>query len=147
MKRNALTSFALFVVLILMGACGNTAWDELPGDVVDFVGRYFNGEVQSYTENKDGSVVKLRNSATISFDSSNGWVDVNGNGVPLPQQFLFDCLPSPLYNYIESVEQTLDVMRVCRVTGGYEVWFADSAIKYDDMTETISYFSENGSDV
>ena len=42
---------------------------------------------------------------------------------------------------MESVEQTLDVMKVQRTTVGYKVWFADSAINYDNVTETISYFS------
>ena len=111
MKRNTLTSLALLVIVALMGACGNNAWDELPSDVANFVNMYFNGEVQSYTETDTGSVVKLRNSATLTFDS-----------------------------YIESVEQTLDVMKVQRTTEGYRVWFADSAINYDNVTETISYF-------
>ncbi len=141
MKRNTLTSLALLVIVALMGACGNNAWDELPSDVANFVNMYFNGEVQSYTENDSGSVVKLRNSATLTFDSNGQWTCVDGNGVPLPQQFLFDRLPSPLYRYIESVEQTLDVMKVQRTTVGYKVWFADSAINYDNVTETISYFS------
>ncbi len=141
MKRNTLTSLALLVIVFLMGACGSTAWDELPGDVANFVTQYFDGEVQSYTETDKGSVVKLKNSATIAFDTNNQWVDVNGNGVPLPKQFLFDRLPSSLYDYIESVEQTGDVMQVRRTTEGYEVWFSNSAISYDDMTETITYFS------
>ena len=38
------------------------------------------------------------------------------------------------------MEQTLDVMKVQRTTEGYRVWFADSAINYDNVTETISYF-------
>ena len=140
MKRNTLTSLALLVIVALMGACGNNAWDELRSDVANFVNMYFNGEVQSYTETDTGSVVKLRNSATLTFDSNGQWTGVDGNGVPLPQQFLFDRLPAPLYRYIESVEQTLDVMKVQRTTEGYRVWFADSAINYDNVTETISYF-------
>ena len=140
MKRNTLTSLALLVIVALMGACGNNGWDELPSDVANFVNMYFNGEVQSYTETDTGSVVKLRNSATLTFDSNGQWTGVDGNGVPLPQQFLFDRLPAPLYRYIESVEQTLDVMKVQRTPEGYRVWFADSAINYDNVTETISYF-------
>ena len=88
MKRNTLTSLALLVIVALMGACGNNAWDELPSDVANFVNMYFNGEVQSYTETDTGSVVKLRNSATLTFDSNGQWTGVDGNGVPLPQQFL-----------------------------------------------------------
>ena len=140
MKRNTLTSLALFVVMIMMGACGNNAWDELPRSISSFVSEYFPyGEVQSYTEINNGSVVKIKNGATLTFDRNYEWIDVNGNGTVLPQNFLFDKLPSTLYDYIESMESVNGVFRVSRSANIINVEFLNSAITYDDDTGTITY--------
>lgn len=140
MKRNTITSFALFVVILMMGACGNNAWDELPRSISSFVSEYFPfGEVQSYTEVKNGSIVKIKNGATLTFDQNYEWTDVNGNGTVLPQNFLFDKLPDTLYDYIESMESVNDVYRVSRSANIITVEFPDSTITYDSDTGTITY--------
>lgn len=139
MKRNTLTSIALMVIIVMMGACGNSAWDELPQSIQRFVNEYFPfGEIQSYTTGQNGSVVSIKDGATISFNTDYAWVDVNGNGEVLPQQFVYDQLPATLYNYIESMEEDHSIYRVRRSLHIITVEFLDSAIAYDENTGTIT---------
>lgn len=140
MKRNALTSVALFIVIMMMGACGNNVWDELPSRIEAFVTEYFPfGEVESYKTTANGSVLKIKNGATLAFDSDYEWTEVNGNGSTLPQNFLFDELPPVLYGYIDSMERTEDVYSVSRYPDKIMVEFHNSEIEYDRATETITY--------
>ncbi len=97
MIRRFLRLVTTSLLIVVMGACGNNAWEELPSSIVAFVTQYFPyGEIQSYTESSEGSVVKVKNGATLAFDKNYAWTDVNGNGVPLPGDFLFDQLPGDL---------------------------------------------------
>lgn len=140
MKRNTLTSIALIVIILMMGGCGNNVWDELPQKIVFFISEYFpEGEIESYKTSDDGSVVKIKNGATLSFNSDYQWVDVNGNGATLPQQFLFDKLPTNLYDYLESIEAVGGVYRVRHYANIYKVNLLDSELEYDELTATISY--------
>lgn len=141
MKRNTLTSIALGIIIILMGACNNDAWDELPTQLVRFISEYFPaGELESYTDNGHGvEVVQIKHGATLTFDSDFEWTDVNGNGVVLPQQFLYDCLPQTLYRYIESIEMQYSVYRVTRTPDLITVDFLDTLLTYDQNTGEITY--------
>ena len=140
MKRNTLTLIALFAIILMMGACNSTAWDELPSPIASFVDEYFQfGEVESYTDTTNGSVVQIKKGATLTFNKDYDWIDVNGNGIPLPQNFLYDKLPPVLYDYIESIEHVGDVYRVSRTTDLITVKFHDSEITYDVDTQTITY--------
>lgn len=140
MKRNALVSIALVIVIMMMGACGNNAWDELPSTITKFVSEYFPfGEVKSYSVDDSGSTVQIKNGATLKFDNDYQWTDVNGNGWLLPVQFLYDQLPQTLYEYLESIEQQGVVYRVRRTPTQITVELHDSEIQYDRTTETITY--------
>ena len=140
MKRNTFSLIALFVIILMMGACSSNAWDELPSPIVSFVDEYFPfGEVESYTSTKDGSVVQIKKGATLTFNNDYDWVDINGNGQTLPQNFLYNKLPPVLYDYIESIEHVGDVYRVSRSGKMISVEFHDSNIEYDETTQTITY--------
>lgn len=122
-----------------MGACNSDTWDELPESISQFVSEYFPfGELASYTENNGVEVVQIKKGATITFDSNYDWTDVNGNGVVLPQQFLYDKLPAALYNYIESMEAQYSVYRVQRSPKSIVVDFLDSVIVFNQETGQIS---------
>ena len=83
MKRNTLNFFALMAIIIMMAACNNDAWDELPRPIASFISEYFPfGEVESYRTGDNGSVVQIKNGATLMFDTSYEWTDINGNVVP-----------------------------------------------------------------
>lgn len=133
-------SLALAVLIIIMGACGDDAWDEMPTSISNFVSQYFPfGEIQSYTETADGSVVHIKNGATLTFDRNYSWVEVNGNGATLPVEFLYDCLPESLYDYVESIDSLNDVYRVSRQSRIITIELSDAKITYDEVTGTITY--------
>lgn len=140
MKRNTLSSLALAVIIVMMGACNNDLWDELPESIANFISEYFPyGELESYTDNDDGTaVVNIKHGATLTFDRDYEWIDVNGNGVVLPQQFLYDRLPEALYRYIESAEAQNSVYRVVRTRAMIVVTLLDSSIDYDQSTGRIT---------
>lgn len=140
MKNNTLSSIALGIIIILMGACDNDAWDDLPSAISQFVSEYFPfGELQSYTSENGVETVVIKNGATLVFDRNYEWTDVNGNGEILPQQFLFDKLPSKLYRYLESVEAQNDVYRVWRTADMITVMLNDSYLTYDLQAGEITY--------
>lgn len=141
MKRNGLNSILLSVIVIMMGACGSTVWDDVPGSITTFVLEYFpNMDISSYVEAKDGSsTVVMKDGPTLKFNSGYEWTSVNGNGNVLPQNFLFDRLPARLYDYIEELEQQNDVYAVSRGEKDYRVEFHDTYVVYDAVTETVSY--------
>lgn len=90
MKRNILTSVILAVVFFLVGACNSDTWDELPTPIANFISQYFPfGELQSYSEDDGGVIVKIKKGATLTFGTDYEWIDVNGNGSLLPQQFIY----------------------------------------------------------
>lgn len=148
MKRNSLSFLALMVIVVLMGACNNNVWDELPSPIANFISEYFPfGEVNTYTVTKDGSVVTIKNGATLKYDNNYEWTDVNGNGQILPEQFLYDNLPPVLYNYIQEMEADNSVYRVIRTDRIIKVEFHDSEVEYDETTGTITYPSVSSNSV
>lgn len=75
----------------------------------------------------------------MTFDKNYEWTDVNGNGVVLPQQFLYDKLPGKLYEYIESLEAQNSVYRVVRTSTLITVTLLDSQLTYNQDTGDITY--------
>ncbi|MCM1348416.1 MAG: hypothetical protein NC338_03310 [Firmicutes bacterium] len=140
MNRNTISSLALAVIILLMGACNSDTWDDLPSAISQFVSEYFPfGELQSYTEEGGREIVQIKKGATLTFDNSYEWIDVNGNGVVLPQQFLYDKLPDALYRYIESIEAQNSVYRVQRTASVITVDLFDSVLTYNQDTGEITY--------
>lgn len=140
MKRNSLLSVALGIVITMMGACNSDVWDDIPQAISQFVSEYFPfGELESYTENNGSAVVQIKRGATLTFNRDYEWIDVNGNGVVLPQQFLYDKLPATLYNYLEQLEAQNSVYRVERTPSLIKVTLFDSVLNYDQETGKIRY--------
>lgn len=124
----------LLLALLFAGACGDDAWNDLPFSVFDFVNRYYpSTEVESYNRDKTtgAQTVKIRNGATLVFDSNNQWTEINGNGATLPAMMLYDQLPGPLYNYLEEMEAVEGVYAIWRTSSGYTVRLLDSDVVYD----------------
>lgn len=140
MKRNTLNFVALLITILMMGACGNNAWDDLPSPIVKLVSEYFPfGEVSSYVENDNGSVVKIRNGAELTFDKEYMWIKVDGRGSTLPSQFIYDQLPKELYDYLEAIENVDSIYCVSRTGDEIKVELLDSNVEYDGATGTITY--------
>lgn len=140
MRRNILCTIALGVIILLIGACGENAWDDLSTPIQNFIMQYYpEGEVSSQSTADGKTTVQMKNGATLVFDSDGEWIEVNGNGIPLPQVFLFDQLPDQLYKYLTETEQTQRVFRVSRNWKEINVELHDTSVRYDIATGTVTY--------
>lgn len=138
-QRNMVSALVIVAILVT-GACNSDVWDDVPVPITNFISRYFPfGELESYTTHGNTETVTIKNGATLTFDSDYEWTDVNGNGMTLPSQFLFDCLPATLYKYIEGLEMQADVYRVTRTSVSITVDLHSTEVVYNrsdgDITE------------
>ncbi|MDE7153987.1 MAG: hypothetical protein K2O00_06035 [Muribaculaceae bacterium] len=138
MKKHAVT--AVLVIAAILTACTNSLLDQLPEKVIDFIEEYFPGEGVSTAEYNDGVtlVVRLHNSAIISFDKENNWSSVSGSGSTLPQMFLFDQLPPAFYQYLQETENLNGVYGVIRNNRLYRVELRNSSLIYNIEEGTIT---------
>ncbi|MDE6460040.1 MAG: hypothetical protein K2K52_04300 [Paramuribaculum sp.] len=81
---------------------------------------------------------------SVTFNSSNSWIDVNGNGSVLPSILLYDQLPQKLYNYLLETESTEGVYRISRNSRSYHVELKDTYVDYDIKTGKIDYPTADG---
>lgn len=141
MNSNKYKGLFLLAIVILMGACNDNAWDDVAGPMQEFITKYFPfGEVKSCVESPDGNqTVNINNGATIVFDSDYVWVSVNGNGVVLPEMFIYDQFPSTLYNYLKENDWLGSVYSVTRTTSKYVVYLLNTTIEYDVVTGEITF--------
>lgn len=132
---------ALWVSLLGVFSCTESDLNQLPSTVKTFVLHYFPGvDVASYTTNSKGIMtVALKNDATLVFNSSNDWIEIQGNGSPLPAELILDQLPAPLYEYLESIEQVDKVYWLKRDSSEIEVGVENTQFSYDLMTQTVVY--------
>lgn len=137
--RHILYSLALVTGMTLLSGCGNSPWGEIPDTIADFVSEYFDGgSVESYVEGANGYTVRIKGGATLTFGTDQQWTDINGNGGTLPQMFLYDCLPSALYGYLDSHEEVNDVYRVHRSFRDIQINLSDGRIDYNPQTGQIT---------
>lgn len=85
--------------------------------------------------------VNLHDSASLQFNSANEWTKVDGRGATLPEIFLYDCLPSKLYQYLESTSNLNEVFSASRSATSYTLSLLDSTVSYNISTTDISYLS------
>lgn len=135
MKRlHPATLLMVLLTLLAIGSCGDDAWSELPGSVFEFVERYYpSTDVESYHQDKNTGVqtVKIKNGATLTFNSENNWININGNGVTLPGMLLYDQLPGPLYSYLKEIEEVGGVFAAKRTSEEYILNLLDSEVTYN----------------
>lgn len=138
MKKH-LAMVVLAICAALTG-CSNSLLDQLPQKVSDFIGEYFPGESVSTAEYNDDTtlVVRLRNSAIISFNKEYNWSSVSGNGSTLPQMFLFDQLPPAFYQYLQETENLSGVYGVMRNDRIYRVQLRNSSLIYNIREGSIT---------
>lgn len=127
--------------VVMAGCNGEKGVDgETPKSVSDFIYLYFPlDDVETTTRLQDGGwQVRIHNSATVTFDSSGSWTDINGNGNTLPAQLVFDEFPSTLYSYIESGENQNNVYSVSRNSNMCRVLLLDNVVIYSITTGKIT---------
>lgn len=127
--------------LMLMGACSNNLWDELPSPIARFIAEYFPGSgVKSYDIEQDSTYhVRIDNSVSLVFNQAQDWIVVDGNGGTLPEVFVQDQLPPALFRYIQEGEDTANVFRVSRDSTYYKVTLDDTVLTYEIETGRITY--------
>lgn len=127
--------------LVVLGACSSDVSEELPTAVSRFITEYFPGlGVKSYQQLNDGGcTVQLSGGPTLTFDSDDLWLDIDGNGSVLPRVLMYDQLPPSLYEYIQGTEQQDEVYEVKRDRYYYKLTMLDTVITYDIVTGKITY--------
>lgn len=98
------------ITLLLFMSCSNSLWDELPDPISTFISTYYPmSGISEYNEHDGNYYVTIKNGASMIFDSNYTWIEVNGNGVTLPQIFIQDALEPKLVQYLLELELTGDV--------------------------------------
>ena len=131
----------LLPVIMLVAACHNDSeYNLLPPGAATFITQYWpDPYIESVTKpDKDETQVIVKDGPTITFNSNNEWIEIDGNGMPLPQVLLFDQLPRPLYSYLESGEYLNEVFEIERDARRYEVEILNGDITYDIATTQIT---------
>ncbi|MCI8998673.1 MAG: hypothetical protein HFJ95_06730 [Muribaculaceae bacterium] len=83
--------------------------------------------------------MKIKNGATLIFDKEYKWLEIDGNGVPLPETLAYNQFPPALFNYLQSIEQQSDVYSVKRDKYYYRLTMENTVISYDISTGKVSY--------
>ena len=130
----------LLVGATLWACSDNEAYDELPAPIVTFITKYWpNPVIDSYVQpSADEYEVVIKNGPSLTFDGNYSWTEVDGNGLPLPQIFLYDQLPGTLYDYLEAGSYLGSVFKVERDSQTYSVELLNFDIKYDVATGAVS---------
>ena len=140
MTRIRQIFIALLPLLMLIGSCGHSPWDDMPDAVASFVDNYFNeGKVGEAVETSKGFVVTFTNGPQITFNSDNEWTDINGRGETLPKIHITDQHPQKVVDYLTSMELLNGVYRIQRGWHYLRVDLSDSYFTYDDQTGQITY--------
>lgn len=140
-RLNTPVLLSILVGLILVGACSNSLWDELPSPIARFIAEYFPGSgVKSYDIGNDSTYhVRIDNSVSLVFNQTLDWTVVDGNGGTLPEVFVQDQLPPALFRYIQEGEDAGNVFRVSRDSTYYKVTLHDTVLTYEIETGRITY--------
>ena len=100
---------------------------------------YYPGvSIQNFTLKEGEYTVNIEHSATIIFNNEYVWTSLDGNGITLPQEFLFDHFPKALYDYIVDTENLNEVYSVTRTPNIYTVTLHNYVVEYNISTGTVN---------
>lgn len=135
LRISAMAALAM-ILLSMPTACDHSdLWNELPGEVTDFINQYFpNSELQSVSTAGGVYHVRIDDGPGLTFDSDKQWTDINGYGMPIPQVLLFDQLPPQLYSYLQETENLNSVFSISRDKDIYTLSLLDSTLTYNAKT-------------
>lgn len=132
--------FALIFVTAILTACtDNEAYDDVPQPIISFITQYWpNPIIESYAQPTANKYeVDIKNGPSLEFDGNYSWTDVDGEGLPLPKEFLFDQLPDKLYEYLEGGEYLNQVFEVERNVRTYKLDLLNIDLSYDISTGAV----------
>lgn len=155
MTRPFLTYPRKFRLIILLAmamitgglytACNDEGkqFGQLPGDIQRFIALYYP-EIAVSSHSFDNGIysVTLQNSATLTFDSSYHWLTVDGRGSVLPEIFLYDEMPSELYQYLQTTSNLSNVFSAKRTAYSIILRLTDSTVDYNIANERITYITD-----
>lgn len=137
--KGGIIAAILLLGQLLFSGCGNEDYEHFPREIQTFLNTYFPGQgVAGFQESAGTYTVNLDNSASLVFNPALVWTAVYGNGNTIPTQFLYDQLPGPLYDYIETTDNLNEVFSIVRDAGIYTVTFHGYIIAYNVATEEIT---------
>ena len=138
--KKLLYILPIAVVLCLNSCSNNENYDEVPQSIIEFITQYWPSPIiENYTHPNDNEYnVTIKNGPSIEFDGDYSWTEADGNGLELPQVFLYDQLPSKLYEYLESMEYLNEVFKVERTPRTYTLELLNTEIYYDIATGAVS---------
>ncbi len=136
-------SFSLAAIILLFACSSNNLWDDLPGPISQFISNYYPmSGISEYNEHNGNYYVTIKNGATMEFDSSYQWVEVDGNGVVLPELFVQDALEPKLLQYLMELELTDEVYSAQNGPREVILDMIDFKIRYVKETGEISQITD-----
>lgn len=130
---------AAFFTFVSCSDKNEEVWDKLPDPIVKFIEQYWPGAYASSYDVDDGEYqVRIANGPELDFDMNYNWTDIDGQGMPLPQVLLYDQLPTPLYEYLESGQLTDQVFEMERNNRNYKLELLNQELIYTIATQTVT---------
>ncbi|MCM1356320.1 MAG: hypothetical protein NC212_07950 [Staphylococcus sp.] len=130
----------MLLLIIILGACSNSIWDEIPTPITSFIEQYYpNSNVKEFNTTDNGYKLKINNGASFSFDNDYRWTSIDGNGVHLPEVLVYNQLPPALFNYLQGIEAQTSVFSMSRDSTYYKLLMLDTVITYEIATGKITY--------
>lgn len=126
----------------LLAGCSDTDFHSTPSVISRFITQYWPGAlIESCVQNSDHNwLVTVNDGPSLTFNSSYSWIEIDGNGMPLPGILLYDQLPPALYNFIESESLAQQVFSIKRDAKSYTVSLLDSSLLYNISTQKIEQY-------
>ena len=135
----ALVMACAFIMPMLTYCSDNNDIEALPVQIQRFLSKYYPEiSVSDYSFSHGIYAVTLRNSAYLTFNASMEWTLVDGRGNTLPQMFLFDEMPEPVYQFLESTESLDRVYSAGRTATGTTLHLLDQDVAYDTASGTVT---------
>ncbi|MCM1022192.1 MAG: hypothetical protein NC343_07980 [Muribaculum sp.] len=141
--KKVLSAVAMIVVLLM--ACSDSLWDDLPSPISKFITTYYpNTAISQYSDENNQYRVVVKNGPTMTFDSQFHWTMVDGNGVALPSIFAYNEMPG-VYEFLQARDETNNVFKAVNNARTYVVTLSDRIIEYiKESGEIRPYIPDEG---
>lgn len=140
LRIKNISALIFFAVLGLWGCSNNEDYDKVPDPIITFITDYWpNPVIDSYTQPSANEYeIDIKDGPILTFNSDYDWTSIDGHGLPLPSQLLYDQLPGKLYNYLEGGEYLGQVFSISRNSREYYVELLNTNVTYIISSQTIT---------
>lgn len=141
--KKIILIFSVLLSVAVFSCSHNENYDDMPQKIQDFISQYYpNSEVSNFSSTATTFTLTIKNGPTIVFNSDCNWIRINGNGMPLPKELLFNDFPPILYNYLQETENTGSVFTAIRDSKDYVVELLDYTLTYNIASAEITGSNE-----